>query len=529
MKIHSSPKRAPDRQQDAKQQSLTTHAQPAQHPATALRAVRIHVTPAGDRRAQSTPESVAPPELQEVQQALAAYEAARNQGTYPAFDFCANSPTCTAFIKERDQGGVDLWMFNTSKTHQGGKPCIEHLYWPNASAFQEKLYLASQSHPDCPSTFAGHPPSREAMLKFLGALQQPVETSASWLRRHMAPRSIAFTPAPANTRPEPTQEQALKALDAFKREGHHPAYEVSAGQPRREGWIKRGDAGGVALMAINNSYARQAHEPRMQVLYWPDENAFAAQLYGSLREGKNCPHPKPGQAPDIDAMLKHLQQCHTPLETFLVWCCVLTAPRTVDIRPAAAQPASSAHISRPPVLAPDEQWRRVQQRLGPVRLVDRVNTPLAYAVASPDLRRNIVGRREDWVVLDGGQARARLDLQQMRICMDLGPHRDALSIWLSPDRTRVIDITGHPLADTWGSAQCPPPGLLRDNFVQAAQPARALLINGSTSQLSRLPTVTPFDVDALGDTADRAQGLARRPIQWDASEADMQLPRSLDS
>ena len=35
-----------------------------------------------------------------VQQALTAYEAARNQGTYPAFDFSANSPRCKAFIKD---------------------------------------------------------------------------------------------------------------------------------------------------------------------------------------------------------------------------------------------------------------------------------------------------------------------------------------------------------------------------------------------------------------------------------------------
>ncbi|MBC7378294.1 MAG: hypothetical protein H7346_12800 [Burkholderiaceae bacterium] len=411
MKIHSSPKRAPDRQQDAKQHSPSTPnapARPAQHRGTALRPMRIHMTPAGDRRAPLAPESAAPPEPSEAQ-------------------------------------------------------------------------------------------------------------------------PIAFTPAPANTPPEPTQEQALKALDTFKLEERYPAYEVSAGQPRREGWIKRGEAGGVALMAINNSYARQAHEPRIQHLYWPDENAFAAQLYGSLREGKNCPHPKPGQAPDIDAMLKHLQQCHTPLETFLVWCCVLTDPQTVDIRPAAAQPASSAQTQDTPVLAPDEQRRLDRQRVNPVRLVDRVSAPLAWAVACPELLRNIAGRSEEWAVLDSGQSRARLELQQMRICVDLGQQRDALFIWLSPDRTRVIDITGHPLSASWGSAQCPPPGLLRDNFVRAAQPARALLINGSTSQLSRLPTVTPFDVDALGDTADSAQGLARMPIPWDASEADMQLPRSLGS
>ena len=499
------------------------HLAAARHERAALQPARIHVIPSGQRRAP--PIIVAGPTTapQDAVKALAAYEAARSQGSHPAFDLHGNSPNHKAFIKERDQGGVDLWVFNNSAQRPSGVPCIEHLYWPDTNAFQINLYLGARHDPDCPKAFLNYPPQTEALLGHVARIEHPVEILVGWFRKQMSPRSVAFTPAPDNTPPEPTEEQALRALESFKRQGHHRAYEISASEHKREGWIKRGDAGGVALMAINNSCTRQPGQPRIQVLYWSDEAAFGAQLYGVLKEGKNCPHPQAGQPPAIDAMLAHLQRCQTPLETFLPWCCFHTDPKTVAIKPAATQPVPAAQMPSGQAQPPEAERRRQRRLVEPVRLVDRVNLPFTSVIASSGLRHNIANAIEDWVVLDDGQARARLELDDLRICVDLGPHRDAMFIWLSPDRKRVVDITAHPEAAAWGLAQFPAPGLLCKSFVQAAQPPEAR--RSHTSQPATL--VTAPDVQLLRGIADMDRGMPSERLAWNASEADFELSPSL--
>ncbi len=355
-----------------------------------------------------------------------------------AVELGVDDDTHDGFVKFRDTGGVDLVTLNLDASRRDG-PCLQHLYWPDENVFRLGLHKELRKYEACLRMFANHPPSTEALVDFLERSEIPVGGLASSLRLRAKPVVVPMKPElPADPSQALTSDEVLNALKSFTTPSGIPVYELSARGPHRHGWIKELPSG-IAMLLVNNSYTRKAGEPRVQVLLWPDLERLRGILHQGFGHRPGCPQPTGDELPSLHSLLAFLQHSEIELESFHAWALKHAGP--------VVMPATSFSVPTPARrVAQHQDDRDVERPLSllpvrPRRLVERIHAPLQDVLASAALLRHVDEGDEAWIDFGAAHARAKFDSAHKRIDVTIAGFEDGMSIYLSADGCRVVDIT----------------------------------------------------------------------------------------